>query len=477
MLTPQQLHPYQWTAINYLVEHPRAALYLDPGLGKTIAVLTAHQYRRQQGVAGPLLVVAPLRVALGVWAQEAAKWSHTQGLKVNLVLGAPQQRLMAIMTPADVYVVNYENLMWLYAQLQHYYINRGAALPFDTLVFDESTRIKNVSTERFKALRPLLPYCSRRVALTGTPAPNGLLDLFGQYLALDDGRRLGESYADFKSAYFRSAGYNGYSVEVTPEGEKAIHSRVADITLEMGAAEFLDMPDLVLNDVFVDLPSKHRSAYEELERDMLLELETGTELQVSSAASLSNKLLQYVNGSVYTDTETRAWEKVHDAKLEALDSLMEESGGSPVLVAYNYRPDAARIMRKYPWAVNLTDTPVKDYLKILDLWVAGRIRLLIGHPASMGHGVDRLQHAGHTLVWFGLNWSLELVQQMTARLHRQGQEHPVMSHRILCRDTVDELVLDRLEHKDATQKGLREAMRRYRERRGLASPSAVESFL
>lgn len=462
ILTPAHLHDYQKRAINHQLSHPRSMLWIGMGLGKTVITETSIAHLLQYRAIRASLVLGPLRVVQSVWAQEAKKWSHLRHLRFNLIHGSPQERMRALFRPADIYLMNYENLGWLSTQLKHYFINQGTLLPFDLLALDESTKVKNHETKRMEAIIPLLPYFTYRTGLTGTPASNGLEDLFGQYLVIDDGERLGKSPSFYLGNYFRKAGQNGYKYKVTPEGENYIHQAVADITLEMKSEDYIELPDFVTNDIYVELSPKHRKQYDELELLMFTELDNGEPLEVNAPAAKTNKCLQFSNGAAFTNTETREWHPVHDKKLDALEDILEEAGGSPVLVAYNYTPDAIRILERFPFAKNLTGMKGSEFLQTLEDWKDGKIRMLLGHPASMGHGVDGLQKSGHTLVWFGLNWSLELTLQFNARLQRQGQGHPVICHRILTKDTLDDAVRVALDVKTQTQEDLRAAVDQYR---------------
>lgn len=462
ILRPEQLHHYQLKAINHQIANPSSMLWIGMGLGKTVITETSIAHLIQHQFTRAALVLGPLRVVQSVWLQEARKWSHLQHLRFSLIHGNAMERMRALTRPADIYLMNYENLSWLEAQLQHYYIKRGTLLPFDYLALDESTKLKNYDTKRMTAIIPLLPYFNYRTGLTGTPASNGLEDLFGQYLVIDGGQRLGRSKDFYLGNYFKKADSNGYKYKVTPEGEAYIHHAVADITLEMKTEDYIDLPDFVTNDIYVDLSPKHRRQYDELEMLMFTELDNGEPLEVNAPAAKTNKCLQFSNGAAYTNTETKEWHAVHDAKLDALEDIMEEAGGSPVLVAYNYTPDALRIMKRFPYAKNLTGMKGAEFVQTLEDWKQGKVRMLLGHPASMGHGVDGLQKAGHTLVWFGLNWSLELTLQFNARIQRQGQGHPVVCHRILTRNTMDDAVRIALDVKTQTQDNLREAVMQYR---------------
>jgi len=465
VLKIENLHGYQVRAVNHVLEHPHSFLWLFLGAGKTVIGLTAFSELQRQGFARGMLVLGPLRVVQAVWVQEARKWDHLKRLRFSLVHGTPEARIRALFRPADVYLMNYENLPWLAAQLQHYCLRANRALPFDVLLADESTKLKNAATKRMEALVPLLRYFRWRIGLTGTPASNGLEDLFGQFLVIDGGKRLGIDYEDYLRRFFQPEGYGGYKYTATPEGEREISRRVSDVVLQMNQEDYLKLPKLITQDLFTELPERHRAAYDALENELFVELDNGEVLEVANEAAKVNKLLQVSNGAAYTDTETRDWSPIHDAKLELLDSIIEEASGEPVLLAYNYRPDAYRILKRYPFAKNLTGMPAAEFEDALQAWKDGRERLLIGHPASLAHGVDGLQDSCNTLVWFGLGWSLELYLQFVARIHRQGQERPVVCHRLLCRDTFDEVVRDALEMKTFTQDALRRAVDEYRKRR------------
>jgi len=465
MLKLSNFHDYQLRAVNHQIANPRSFLWLFMGAGKTPITLTTIAHLIKHGAIRSALVLAPLRVAQSVWEREAKKWEHLKHLKFSLIHGNPQRRMWALTRQADVYLINYEGLVWLSAQLQHYYINRGTLLPFDMLVLDESSKMKRHDTKRMEAIVPLLPYFHYRTGLTGTPSSNGLVDLFGQFLCIDNGERLGHSYSTFLEHYFQPEGYGGYKHSATPDGEQHIQHRVADIVLEMNQADYLQLPDLIVNDIYVDLAPRHRAQYERLERELFTELDNGAELEVQNEAAKTNKCLQYSNGAAYTNTETKEWESVHDSKLDALEDIVEEAAGEPVLVAYNSRPDAARIIKKFPFASNITGMTGAEFNQALADWQAGRLRMLIGHPASMGHGVDGLQVRGNIMVWFGLNWSLELYLQFNARLHRQGQQAPVVCHRILTENTLDDAVSLALQSKAQTQDDLRRAVGDYRRRK------------
>lgn len=501
MLTPDNLHGYQRTANNHQLMQSRSMLWLGMGLGKTVVTLTTICQRKVAKQIRGTLVIAPLRVVHGVWEQEAKKWSHTSRLTFSKMVGNEKQRRKALFAKADVYLINYENLNWLTEELFRSYLDHGDSLPFDMVVYDEVSRMKNAGQYNFSTFagrkidhdnpfegkrwveiirgwKEIAPRFTYRTGLTGTPASNGYLNLFGQFLAIDDGERLGKFITLFKNAYFKSD-YNGWNFEVTEIGKAAIHDKIESITIEMAAEDYLELPACVINNIMVDLPAKARKAYKELEKELFTVLDSGSEIELSTKASVYNKCLQLCNGTVYTDTDTKASEAIHKAKLEALDDIIEEAAGQPVLCSYSYIIDAKRIMKRYNRksfkVVNLTESKASALPKIIKAWNSGKIQLLLGHPASMGHGVDGLQHSGSIIVWFGLNWSLELYEQMNARIDRQGQTKTTVIHRILCNDSVDLVVADGLSRKDDTQNGLKAAMNRYRQ--GITTNELKLNFL
>jgi SNF2 family DNA or RNA helicase len=473
LLTPDLLHGYQQAAVLHLHANPESMLWLDMGLGKTIITLTAFVQLREAGLCGPLLIMAPLRPARVVWEREARKWSHTKHLRFSYLLGTAKQREQALFLPADVYVVNYENLQWLTDIIGKHYLVKdlshlrvGKTLPFGWEVFDEITMMKNSGSKRSKAWRKVSRHISRHTGLTGTPASNGLADLFGQYLMVDGGRRLGPSKSEFTSAYFQQAG--PYRFEVRDFAWDVVHRRIADITLQMSAADYLTLPPVTVNDVYVDLNGS-RQPYETLEKQLFVELDNGVELEVFSAAALQNKLLQFCNGATYHDPEQRdSWAHIHDAKLDALEEILKETGDKPILLAYQFRHDWARIQQRFPDAETLSGASATRTMEILDRFYAGDLRLLCGHPKSMGHGIDGIQDVCQNVVWFGLNWNLEWVLQTNARVDRQGQKQSVVIHRILVADTIDEAVKLAIEGKAQTQDDLRAAVAEYRKQKETA---------
>ena len=483
LLQPQQLHDYQKECVNHMLTNDDSMLWLQVGLGKTPITLTVMVDRIRAGQVKKVLVFGPLRVIQAVWHREARKWSHTNHLRFSIIHGNQEKRRRALFADADVYLCNYENMNWLASELEHYYTSQGRDFPFQMAVYDEVSKLKNSTTKRMgggkrvvkdkmgdeyevklTGWRKIIPHFKYRIGLTGTPASNGYLDLHGQYLAVDGGERLGEYVTHYKDSYFASD-YNGWNYTPTEAGKQFIEQRIADITKKMDAIDYLDMPECKVVNMMVDLPASAMKKYEEVERNMFTELDSGAEVEVFSRASVSNKCLQFANGTPYLSSESPEWSRLHDAKLDVLDEVLEEAGGSPVLCSYTFKPDAERIMKKFKKLnpVNLTTTPASQTEAVIDKWQRGEIKLLVGHPASMGHGIDGLQKSGSIIVWFGLNWSLELYEQMNGRINRQGQTQPVSIVRILCRDTVDLAVADALERKTDDQEGLKVSMQRYRD--------------
>ena len=468
MLTPNLLHDYQKKAVNFQCSQPNTMLWLDMGLGKTVITLTtiAHLVRTQflKGV----LIVAPIRVIRLVWRQEAAKWEHTKHLQFSMVMGTKDQRTRALLRPADIYMTNYENLRWLSETLHTYFVSKGKDLPFTGIVWDEISKMKNSATDRVKATKKILDKFIWTTGLTGTPASNGYKDLHGQFLVVDRGMRLGTSKTAFRTRFYRKVGpYKEVAYEDT---ETTIKGLIGDITLEMSAADYNPLPDLIVNNIEIEMPENLRAKYDKMEKEFFLRMDSGAEVEMFNQASLTNKCLQFSNGAMYPVAGMPLWEAIHDLKLEALEDIIDEANGSPVLCSYAYRSDAERIMTKFKSIrpINLTECQTeKDLVNAMARWKRGDCRLMIGHPASMGHGIDGLQDAGHILVWFGLNWSLDLYEQFNARVRRQGQGAPVMCHRILMQDTLDQAQALALDDKAQTQQGLRNAIKQYRQSKGV----------
>lgn len=463
LLSPHQLHEYQRKAVNFQCSRPNSALWMDMGLGKSVVTLTSMVHLLNTGFLKGIIIVAPIRVIRMVWRQEALKWSHTKHLTFSMVAGTKDQRTRALLRDADVYLVNYENLKWLSQTLQTFFIKKNKPLPFDGLVWDEISKMKNSTTQRVKAIRPVLEHFKWTTGLTGTPASNGYKDLHGQFLVLDKGERLGTSKTAFKNRFYRKVG--PYTEVAYDDTESTIKALIGDITLEMSAEDYNPLPDLMLNDVGIELPPAIRAKYESLEKDLFFQLDTGENVEVFNAAALTNKCLQFSNGATYPISGMKMWEPIHALKLDALEDIIEESGGKPILCSYAYRSDAERIMERFKELrpINLTNCKSEKSLNdAMTRWKSGDCPLMIGHPASMGHGIDGLQDSGNILVWFGLNWSLDLYEQFNARIRRQGQGAPVICHRILVNDTLDQAQALALDEKAQTQAELRKAIKDYR---------------
>ena len=431
-------YDYQTFATNFVLEHPACGLILDMGLGKSVITLTAlWSLLLDSFDVGKVLVVAPKRVAENTWPTELKKWEHLDGLTWSLVLGSEKDRRAALQRRAKIYIINRENVTWLVDNYRW---------DFDTLVIDELSSFKSSKAQRFRALKRVRPRISRVIGLTGTPQPNGLLDLWPQMYLLDMGQRLGRFVGGYRERFFLPDKRNReviYSYKPKDGAEEKVYELISDICISMKAADFLDMPDLVSSQVEVKMSTKERKLYEDFERDMVLHLKDG-DLDAVNAAALSGKLVQMANGAVYG--ENRKVHHIHDRKLDALEDIIEAANGKPLLVAYWYKHDLERIRQRFE--VRTIDTP-KD---IAD-WNEGKIPVALIHPASAGHGLN-LQDGGSTIVWFGLTWSLELYQQLNARLWRQGQKHTVVIQHIVAAGTHDEDIMNALEKKDMSQTAL-----------------------
>ena len=396
-----------------------------------------------------VLVIGPLRVCSSVWPQERLKWDGLDFLQMSVIVGSSRQREEALKAPADVYVVNRENVKWLVDYLEKYHI----PWPFDMVVIDELSSFKNHQSQRWKALRKVRPRIKRMVGLTGTPASNGLMDLWAEVYLIDGGQRLGRFIGRYREAYFKPSGMNPYTGVVynyvpLPGAEEAIYDQISDIAVSMKALDYLDMPEYLPVTHVVEMDGRERKLYEEMKKDLLVTVE-GEEIDAANAAALSGKLLQMANGAIYGEDGNAV--KIHDKKLLMLEDLIEQANGQNVLVAYWFRHDHERIIEHLE-AKGYAPRDIKTETDIAD-WNDGKIQVGLISPASAGHGLN-IQKGGHILIWFSLIWSLEMYQQTNARLWRQGQTEVVTAHHIVCKDTVDEDVIKALEHKDMTQQKL-----------------------
>lgn len=438
-LNRNDLHGYQQYSAAFIVEHPKAALFLDCGLGKTVITLTAlEELIFDRFEICRALVICPLRVG-NVWQDEVQKWSHISKLQLSVAMGTAAERKKALNRRADVYIINRENVEWLVSE-------SGNPFDFDMVVIDELSSFKSHKAKRFKALKKVRSMVKRIVGLTGTPAPNGLLDLWAEIGILDMGQRLGRFIGGYREKFFlpdKRSREMIYSYKPKEGAEEAIYKLLSDICISMKATDYLDMPECVYNRVEVFMNDRELKLYQQLERDMLIPYEDG-DIDAVNAAGLSNKLMQMANGAVYD--ENGGVKHIHDRKLEALEDLVEAANGKPVLISYWYKHDLERIKERIG-ALEL------DTAEDMKEWNAGEIPVAVIHPASAGHGLN-LQAGGSTLIWFGLTWSLELYQQMNARLWRQGQKETVVIHHLIAKGTLDERVMEVLERKDCGQSAL-----------------------
>lgn len=445
-------HEYQKYAIEYIKTHPVAAILLGCGLGKTSIALTAIDDMLYDSFeVRKVLVVAPIRVAKVSWPDEIKKWDHLSDLRYSVAVGTKEERITALMSDADVYIINQENLMWLIE-------SSGLPFDYDMCVLDELSSFKNWQSKRFKAFMKVRPRLKRVIGLTGTPSSNGLMNLFAEFRCLDMGERLGRFIGQYRTSYFKPDKYNGnivYSYIPLPRAEEEIYRKISDITISMKSTDHLKMPELVNSEYTVSLDEDERAKYDAMKKDLILPLTDGGEVTAANAAALSGKLVQMANGAVYSDDNTVT--AIHEKKLDALEDIIESANGRPVLVAYWYKHDLERIQKRL-------DALKVEYAIIsssgsIEMWNKGEFAVGLIHPASAGHGLN-LQQGGNILVWFSLTWSLELYIQTVDRLFRQGQsEETVSVIHIITKDTIDERIMKALTDKDSTQSALIEAVK------------------
>lgn len=468
-------HDYQRLITNHILENLRCAVWASMGMGKTVSTATAFESLLMVE-SNPILVLAPLRVAKSTWPNEFKKWEHLAGMQVVPIVGSEAQRRSALLFDAPVYSINYENIPWL---VEHY----GERWPFRTIASDESTKLKSyrgsiqrskLGTEfirggggmRARALGGIAHSKVKRfIELTGTPAPNGLADLWGQAWFLDGGQRLGRTFDGYKQRWFRSS-FDGYGLEPLAGAQEEIQDRMRDICLTVDAKDYFDLKEPIVSNRYVQLDARTRASYKKMEKEMYTEIE-GRGVEAFNAAAKTQKLLQIASGAVYVDPDadsdfhpkSKDWKEVHDLKIQALEEIVEEAGGAPVMVAYHFRSDLERLMRAFPKAVHLDSNP-----KTEDDWRAGKIPILLAHPASAGHGLN-LQDGGNILVYFSHDWNLENRLQILERIGpvrqlQSGYDRPCFVYNIIAEDTVDELVLERIATKDSVQNILLRAMKR-----------------
>ena len=438
-------HNYQNYAKDFILAHKVSALFLDCGLGKTITTLTAiNELMYDSFEISKVLIIAPLRVAQSTWKDEIEKWDHLNLLRYSIVVGDEKERLKALKQNSDIYIINRENVDWLVTK-------SGIDFNFNMLIIDELSSFKSHTSKRFKSLLKIRPYFERVVGLTGTPSSNGLMDLWAEFRVLDLGERLGRYITHYRNEYFLPDKRNGvviFSYKPQPNAEERIYRRLADMTISMKSTEYLKMPELILNELEINLDEEDQMKYKKFKKEMVMTIQE-KEIDAINAASLSNKLIQLANGSIYD--EDKKFYEVHNKKLDKLEEIIESANGKPVLVAYWFKADKKRIEKRFKVREIKTADDIKQ-------WNMGMINLALIHPASAGHGLN-LQSGGFTLVWFSLTWSLELYQQTNARLYRQGQKDTVVIHHLITKNTIDEDIMKSLKRKDKTQEALMRAVK------------------
>lgn len=436
---------YQNYAKNFILAHKVSALFLDCGLGKTITTLTAiNELMYDSFEISKVLIIAPLRVAQSTWKEEIEKWDHLNLLRYSIAVGDEKERLKALKQNSDIYIINRENVDWLVTK-------SGIDFNFNMLIIDELSSFKSHTSKRFKSLLKIRPYFERVVGLTGTPSSNGLMDLWAEFRVLDLGERLGRYITHYRNEYFLPDKRNGaviFSYKPQPNAEERIYRRLSDMTISMKSTEYLKMPELILNELEINLDEEDQTKYKKFKKEMVMTIQE-KEIDAINAASLSNKLIQLANGSIYD--EDKKFYEVHNKKLDKLEEIIESANGKPVLVSYWFKADKERIEKRFKVKEIKTADDIKQ-------WNMGIINLALIHPASAGHGLN-LQSGGSTLVWFSLTWSLELYQQTNARLYRQGQKDTVVIHHLITKNTIDEDIMKSLKRKDKTQEALMKAVK------------------
>lgn len=444
-------HGYQAYGIQQMIDTPYIGAFLDMGLGKTVITLTAlHSLKYYRFCIRKTLIIAPKKVAENTWTKERDKWDHLKDLRISVVLGSAKERRAALNTPADIYITNRENTKWLVDLYKHDW-------PFDVVVLDESSSFKNHQSQRFKALKAIRPRISRLIELTGTPSPKGLIDLWAQIYLLDGGKRLGRTISVYREIFFLPDKRNQttiFSYKPREGAEDAIYKALSDICISMKAEDYLELPECIYDDIPVTLDKKAQKAYERLEKDMLLEVDEDELVTANTAASLTGKLLQLCNGAVYD--EDGAVVPIHDCKIEALLETIEQLNGQHAIIYYHFQHDRDRILSALEKS-GLSVRVYKDAREEND-WNDGKIDILLAQPSSCGYGLN-LQDGGHHIIWFGLTWNLEEYQQANKRLHRQGQQFPVIIHRLITQHGTDEDVVRSLESKDSVQESLLTALK------------------
>ena len=447
-------HKYQERAVKFLLENPESGLFLAPGLGKTSITLSAYKILRAKGFVHKMLVIAPLRPCYSVWPKEVKKWENFAGFSVGILHGKDKDKVLK--ENHDIYVVNPEGMRWLFTET-----SKRGKWPWDWLVIDESSKFKSTNTQRFKTIKPHLIKFKRRTILTGSPTPNSLLDLFGQMYCMDLGKALGQYITHYRNMYFRKTGFGGYTYMIVPGADKAIYDHIAPRVLRMSDEDYLDMPDLIFEDIEVELPKDAMKIYKQLEHSLMLEFTSG-KVVAANAAVATMQCRQIANGGIYIDGNERTAKVIHEAKSEALKDLVEELEGQPALVAYEFLHDLERIKKVLGRATPYIGGGVspKRSDAIIAQWNKGELPVLLGHPMSMSHGLN-LQEAGRAVIFHSLIYSYEQYDQLIRRVWRQGQKSKVFVYRIVAKDTVDEAILKVLTRKEAGQNALFNALSDY----------------
>ena len=447
-------HQYQLNAVKFLLSRGSSQLWLDPGLGKTSITLKAIKELKKVGQVNKVLILAPLRPAYAVWPEEIQKWDDFNDMTYTVLHGKDKDKNLE--NNSFLHIINFDGLQWLIKESK----KRKIRLNYDMLVVDEISYLKNTRTQRFKALSVLLDGFKRRVGLTGSPAPNSLLDVFGPQLVIDRGATFGRFVTHFRSSFFFPTGYGGYTWMLQPGAEKRIHSLLADKVLRMSATDYLELPELITNNVVVNLPDDAMKYYKQLEKKLMTDIDDGT-VTAATAAVAIGKCQQIANGAVYLDGAEKEIHNIHSAKLEAVEELVSGLEGQPCLIGYHFQHDLKRLKGLFPDAPVIGSGVSGDELKsIIDRWNTGQVPVLLAHPQSAGHGLN-LQGAGHAVIWYSNTWSLETYDQFIRRLWRQGQRNNIIVHQIIAKGTVDEAIVKAVKAKDGTQQSLMAAIRDY----------------
>ena len=447
-------HQYQQNAVKFLVENGSGQLWLDPGLGKTSITLEAIKILKAANAINKVLILAPLRPCYAVWPDEIQKWDNFNGMSISVLHGSTKDKKLH--DNSLIHVINFEGLQWLSTTLRRL----GIKMPYDMLVVDEISYLKNTRTQRFKALSPMLDQFKRRFGLTGSPAPNSLMDIFGPQLVIDRGATFGKYITHFRTNYFYPTGYGGYTWQIQAGAEEKIHEALANKVLRMSAQDYLDLPELIYNRVYVHLPEKAMKLYKDLEDKLLIDIENG-QVTAMNAAVAVGKCQQIANGAIYLDGEERETQEVHDEKLTAVADIVEELSGQPCIIGYHFKHDLERLQKLFPDAPVIGSGVSGDKMTgIINRWNMGQTPVLLAHPQSAGHGLN-LQGAGHAVIWFSNTWSLEIFEQFIRRLWRQGQRNNIVVHQIIAKKTIDEAIVAAINSKDKTQQSLMLAIKEY----------------